>query len=217
MFTVPSILVGVALALIPLTLWGTVFLLWPRASRAVYRQNVWEIRDALVDDVISGRLSASPAADRLLRTLHVGISGLANETAFSGLVTLVLARDVTVSEQDFSSWLAISEAPPADQARLQRLADRYVRVSLRHLATGSLSGVVLGGVVLVLSIASVVARALSEAIEKRRNLASAMRTELTSPKAEAKAKLRTIVEWEANVPPKVGDEMRHGELTLVGG
>lgn len=100
-----------------------------------FRNELWQLRDALVDDVLSGRLKRSNGARKLL----IVIEAYMRLTRRHTLMDLILATAV-LRKQELPSLpeeILRDDAEPADRALLTSYLDRFRTMFMTYLTKGS--------------------------------------------------------------------------------
>lgn len=232
--TVPSIFVAVEAVAAALGAWAIIFLLWPRASRTRFRRVMWQTRDALVDDVVAGRIQPSPPADRLLRSLHVSIVSMAPATITRVLI-VVGATYRSTDHDDFETWLRLEEAPERDRELLRTYMNTRQKAAVIHLAGGSLGGVcaliasafVAGCLVVLGKVPTAAKLALGEGGAQQTGarrprsersphpIFATARPDQRPTRAVTMGFLQSMADLEVNVPPSVGDALVRDQLAFA--
>lgn len=138
--TVPGELVVALLTASPLTAVAAYLLLFglPRLQHSKFRHQLWAVRDAIVDDIINGRLSMSSEVKELLLRLHLAVEYAPEHTLRSGLTSSLLLRDQDVP--NLRKSLAKARLPRAERELLLSHYDAMRLATVEHLIKGSPSG-----------------------------------------------------------------------------
>jgi len=110
----------------------------PNTMHSRFRHALWDVRDAVVDDVLDGRLELNKATKQLLTTIHLAIMFAPEHTMRSAVmaVSLLKDREIVPLEKVLSS-----KAVPAQQRPLLLAHyDKVQRATTEHLLFGSPSG-----------------------------------------------------------------------------
>lgn len=118
----------------------------------MFRYRLWRLRDRIVDDTFANRLSAGPAASRLLSLIETTIRLSAHITLFQFLLVPVSQEDVQQSQARFKES---RNALPEDEKRLfATYEEEFFLAAAGYLLFGSIFGwivVLLAGPFLVIA------------------------------------------------------------------
>jgi hypothetical protein len=137
--TVPGEVVAALLIASPLTATYLLFFGYPQLQHSRFRHELWGIRDALVDDVIDGRLPFTREVKDLLLRLHLAIRYAPDHTMRSALSSMLLMRDQEIPNLRKS----LTKARGLDAHQRDLLVAHYdglARATVHHLVHGSPSG-----------------------------------------------------------------------------
>ncbi|WBB97457.1 hypothetical protein O7621_02225 [Solwaraspora sp. WMMD937] len=105
-----------------------------RLAHSQFRNELWLIRDGLVDDLRTGRIQRSPAAERLLKLVKTHISVAGRHTLTDALIALAIfkpANSTPIADQ------ILGDVPPRDRPILAEYLRRLQDASLRHISRAS--------------------------------------------------------------------------------
>ena len=178
--TMPSLLVAGLLAGLIVVSWYALFVAAPATFRSTYRYSLWVLRDELVDDILSGRISPSPSAMALKDTIESAIRQASSFTLQRVLLATLFARRSGI---DTASPQQIQGLTSQETSQLRAYDGRLLKVSLHHLfLTSPLGWLFLPGLWLALLIDKHLP-AHESVIESKRFFRRSVRTEVQLPTA----------------------------------
>jgi hypothetical protein len=138
--TVPATAVVLILISTTLLAWVSLFKWVPACMRSLYRHALWQLRDNLVDDVLSGRLPYESGVRSQLRLIEAGITHAHECTVGRILITYwwMLRAKASV---DVASLRVDVEGLTEEQAlHLRSYEDRFRSCTFRYLFLNSPAG-----------------------------------------------------------------------------
>ena len=136
--TVLFVLLGSAAAIVAPVL---VLFQIPKWRHSVFRDELWSIRDDLVDALLVNKLDLNPVVDGLLLRVNLAIR-YSSEHTLRSLVMGVLYMSRTRTEPSESIWKELDASTMPDDQKLivTGLLQRFEDAMVQHLIWGSPSG-----------------------------------------------------------------------------
>jgi hypothetical protein len=142
-----SILVTAILLGLAVSASVVVFYVFPASTTSLVRYRLWPIRDELYDCIVDGQFHDDEQPRNLLRTIETTIA-YANEFRPLRMITLVVIAHGKLPPGVDHLEFDLANANEADKAKLESIWQRYMSAVLKHVLTGSWSGLVAAVVVL---------------------------------------------------------------------
>lgn len=129
----------------PVLIWWVVFFQVPAIMHSLYRNELWAVRDALVDDILSGKIERTEISVDLVQGIEMLIATSKRQTLVEFATMYWALRDVHLHSPrnplDPDTYLG-SEVQVRDRTALLGYSKHVQDAVFRHLERGSLFGLV---------------------------------------------------------------------------
>ena len=111
----------------------------PQMQHSRFRHELWDLRDAIVDDLLDDRLAMSREVRELLLRVHLAIKYAPEHTMRSGITSALLLRDAQ-NVPNLRKTLEGARLPHEERVRLLMHFETLQKSTVHHLLFGSPSG-----------------------------------------------------------------------------
>jgi hypothetical protein len=111
---------------------------FPELQHSRFRHALWDVRDAVVDDILDHKLDLNPATRQLLTTAHLAIKYAPEHTMRSGATAMLMLRGEEIVPLE--TVIKSKAIPAAQQERLLVHYEALQAATVRHLLYGAPSG-----------------------------------------------------------------------------
>jgi hypothetical protein len=118
---------------------AVVFYVFPSTMASLLRYKLWPLRDELSDAIANGEFEDSTQPTKLLHSIEIAIQAADDLRPLNMVVLLLLARPNLADRDGFDA----SKVAEPDKVQVLAIYNKYMRASLRHILTGSWSGLLL--------------------------------------------------------------------------